>query len=100
MATSAKPMIELRGVTKRFGADITALDHCDLDIFPGEVVVIVGPSGSGKSTLLRALNLLETPTEGQVIFEGADLERQRSATSTRFAAAWAWFFSTSICFRT
>ena len=73
MATSAKPMIELRGVTKRFGADITALDHCDLDIFPGEVVVIVGPSGSGKSTLLRSLNMLETPTEGQVIFEGVDL---------------------------
>ena len=73
VATSAKPMIELRGVTKRFGADITALDHCDLDIFPGEVVVIVGPSGSGKSTLLRSLNMLETPTEGQVIFEGVDL---------------------------
>ncbi len=73
MATSAKPMIELRGVTKRFGANITALDHCDLNIFPGEVVVIVGPSGSGKSTLLRSLNLLETPTEGQVIFEGVDL---------------------------
>ena len=39
----------------------------------GEKVVIVGPSGSGKSTFLRCLNLLEHPTEGQVIFEGTDL---------------------------
>ena len=73
MATSAKPIIEVRGLTKRFGSAVTALDHCDLSIYPGEVVVIVGPSGSGKSTLLRSLNLLETPTEGQVIFEGVDL---------------------------
>ena len=73
MATSVKPIIEVRGVSKRFGSAITALDHCDLSIYPGEVVVIVGPSGSGKSTLLRSLNLLETPTEGQVIFEGVDL---------------------------
>ena len=39
----------------------------------GEVVAIIGPSGSGKSTLLRCMNLLETPTKGQVIFEGNDL---------------------------
>lgn len=73
MATSANPIIEVKGVTKRFGTSITALDHCDLTICPGEVVVIVGPSGSGKSTLLRSLNLLESPTEGQIIFEGVDL---------------------------
>ena len=73
MATSAEPILQVRGVTKRFGETVTALDGCDLDIFPGEVVVIVGPSGSGKSTLLRTLNLLETPTQGHVIFEGADL---------------------------
>ena len=42
-------------------------------IYPGEVVTILGPSGSGKSTLLRCLNLLEVPTSGQVIFEGVDI---------------------------
>ena len=80
------PIIEVRGLTKKYGAKITALDNCNLKIHRGEVVVIVGPSGSGKSTLLRSLNLLEVPTSGEVIFEGVniadkkvnvDLHRQR-----------------------
>ncbi|MBQ5813592.1 MAG: amino acid ABC transporter ATP-binding protein, partial [Clostridia bacterium] len=50
-----------------------ALDHCDLEISKGEVVVIVGPSGSGKSTMLRTLNMLEIPTSGEIIFDGVDL---------------------------
>jgi polar amino acid transport system ATP-binding protein len=66
-------LIEVRGLVKKFGPEITALDHVDLTIDRGEVVVIVGPSGSGKSTLLRSLNLLERPTEGAVIFEGVDI---------------------------
>ena len=73
MATSGNHLIEVRGLVKKFGPEITALDHVDLTIDRGEVVVIVGPSGSGKSTLLRSLNLLETPTEGAVIFEGVDI---------------------------
>ena len=44
-----------------------------IDIYRGDVVVIVGPSGSGKSTLLRSLNLLETPTSGEVIFDGVNI---------------------------
>lgn len=43
------------------------------EIKKGEVVVIIGPSGSGKSTFLRSLNLLEVPSSGQIIFEGADI---------------------------
>ena len=73
MATSGNHLIEVRGLVKKFGPEITALDHVDLTIDRGEVVVIVGPSGSGKSTLLRSLNLLERPTEGAVIFEGVDI---------------------------
>ena len=73
MATSGNHLTEVRGLVKKFGPEITALDHVDLTIDRGEVVVIVGPSGSGKSTLLRSLNLLETPTEGAVIFEGVDI---------------------------
>ena len=46
------------------------LKGVDIDIHSGEVVVVIGPSGSGKSTFLRCINLLETPTEGDVIFEG------------------------------
>ncbi|MCI6647369.1 MAG: amino acid ABC transporter ATP-binding protein [Oscillospiraceae bacterium] len=55
------------------GDSIKALDGVSASIQQGEVVVVIGPSGSGKSTFLRCLNLLEVPTSGQVLFEGADI---------------------------
>ena len=67
------PIISVKGLTKRFSPKICALSDCNIDIYKGEVVVIVGPSGSGKSTLLRSLNLLETPTEGEIIFDGVNI---------------------------
>ena len=73
METCAEPLIEVKGPTKIFSNKLKALSDCDLTIKRGEVVVIVGPSGSGKSTFLRSLNLLETPTGGQIIFEGTDI---------------------------
>ncbi|MBQ9832989.1 MAG: amino acid ABC transporter ATP-binding protein, partial [Clostridia bacterium] len=62
-------MIDVRNLVKHFG-DIHALNGVSLNIEKGEKVVIVGPSGCGKSTFLRCLNLLETPTAGEVWFEG------------------------------
>ena len=55
------------------GGKIKALDGVTAGITKGEVVVIIGPSGSGKSTYLRSLNLLETPTSGEIIFEGIEI---------------------------
>ena len=55
------------------GHEIKALDGVSLDIARGEVVVIIGPSGSGKSTFLRCLNLLEVPTDGQILFNDVDI---------------------------
>ena len=49
------------------------LDDITESIETGEKVVIIGPSGSGKSTFLRCLNLLETPTSGQILFDGQDI---------------------------
>lgn len=65
-------MIEIKNLHKSFG-DVKVLKGIDLEIKKGEIVTIVGPSGSGKSTVLRCMNLLEVPTEGQIIFEGTDI---------------------------
>ena len=67
-------LIETKELCKFYnGGKIRALDHVSAGIKRGEVVVIIGPSGSGKSTFLRSLNLLETPTSGEIIFEGVDI---------------------------
>ncbi len=65
-------LVRLEGVHKWFG-DVHVLKGIDLSIEPREVVVVIGPSGSGKSTLLKTINLLEEPTEGRVLFDGADI---------------------------
>ncbi len=69
-------MIKTVNVTKKFG-DLEVLKGISTDIQKGEVVAIIGPSGSGKSTFLRCLNLMETPTSGEVIFENQDLTAKK-----------------------
>ncbi len=64
--------------------EIQALAGVDLDLFRSELVVLVGASGSGKSTLLNILGGLDTPTEGQVSFNGKPLALDDEATLTRF----------------
>lgn len=65
-------MIEIKNLFKSFG-NLEVLKNINTTINKGEKVVIVGPSGSGKSTLLRCLNLLETPTKGEIWFESIDI---------------------------
>ena len=65
-------MINVEHLCKSFG-ELEVLKDISTTIEKGEKVVIVGPSGSGKSTFLRCLNLLETPTDGTITFEGADI---------------------------
>lgn len=72
MTIDQNPLIQVRGLVKRFG-NLNAIDGITTDINKGEVVVVIGPSGSGKSTFLRCLNLLEEPTSGQILFEGTDI---------------------------
>ncbi len=62
-------MIETKDLTKTFGT-LEVLKGISLTVKKGDKVVIVGPSGSGKSTFLRCLNLLESPTSGEIWFEG------------------------------
>ena len=70
MSTDA--LITVKDLVKSYG-QLHALNGVSTEIKKGEVVVIIGPSGSGKSTFLRSLNLLEVPSSGQIIFEGADI---------------------------
>ncbi|MBI6873569.1 ATP-binding cassette domain-containing protein [Clostridium aciditolerans] len=65
-------MIKVNGLHKKFDK-LHVLKGIDIEIKQGEVVVVIGPSGSGKSTFLRCLNLLEEPTEGEIVFEGISI---------------------------
>ena len=69
-------MIDVKNLTKDFG-DLKVLRGVSQHIDKGERVVLIGPSGSGKSTFLRCLNLLETPTSGEIIFEGQTITDEK-----------------------
>ena len=67
-----EPVLELRGVAKRYPGGVEALRGVDLRIQAGELVAIVGPSGSGKTTLLQIMGTLDRPSEGLVHVNGRD----------------------------
>lgn len=67
-------IISVKHLVKEYNnGEVKALNDCNIEIAKSEVAAIIGPSGSGKSTLLRSLNLLETPTSGEIYFEGVNL---------------------------
>ncbi len=72
--TADRPVIEVCGLQKQFGQNVVLKD-INFTTHRSEVICIIGASGSGKSTLLRCINLLETPTGGQILFEGQDVQR-------------------------
>ncbi|MFR6290862.1 MAG: methionine ABC transporter ATP-binding protein [Peptococcaceae bacterium] len=76
-----QPIIQIKDLCKSYpskkGAAV-ALEHINLDIYPGEIFGIIGMSGAGKSTLVRCINFLEKPTSGTVIFDGQDLSKLSS----------------------
>ena len=68
----AEAMLEVRGLTKRFGG-LTAVDHMDMQVFPGEVVGLLGDNGAGKSTLIKMVSGVYHPEEGQIFFQGKEV---------------------------
>lgn len=80
-------VFEARGLTKVYHmgeVDVHALRGVDLELFPGEFVVLLGPSGSGKSTLLNILGGLDVPTGGTVRYRDQDLTAATDAGLTRY----------------
>lgn len=84
---SAGPLFSARGLTKIYGSgvgQIRALDGLDLDLYEGELVVLLGASGSGKSTLLNNLGGLDVPSSGSLTYQGRDLADADEDTLTEF----------------
>jgi putative ABC transport system ATP-binding protein len=81
------PIFRTEGITKVYGsghAAVHALRGVDLELYGGEMVVMLGASGSGKSTLLNILGALDTPTDGRVFFHDRELTRLSDAALTAF----------------
>ena len=80
---SSEAILEIRHLSKAFGSH-QVLKDIDFTVRPGDVTSIIGASGSGKSTLLRCVNLLETPTGGDILFHGESITgRQVDASGYR-----------------
>jgi len=77
VATSDK-LIQVKNLKKYYNkGSLHALDDVSVDVNKGDVMVVIGPSGSGKSTLLRSLNLLEIPTDGEILFHNIDITKKK-----------------------
>jgi tungstate transport system ATP-binding protein len=89
---------ELRNVTKTY-VDKTVLDNVNLEVQEGEILALLGPNGSGKTTLLKILAFIESPTSGEVKFQGETINFKK-AEKTRFQSTLVFqrtvLFSTSV----
>lgn len=72
----SQPLLSVQGLHKSFGA-LKVLRGVDFTVRSGEVAFLIGPSGGGKSTLVRCINFLETPTSGEIVFDGETLCQMR-----------------------
>ena len=70
--TSPAPILQARGLIKRFGR-VTALDHADFDLYPGEILAVIGDNGAGKSTLIKALTGAISPDHGEILMDGQQI---------------------------
>jgi fructose transport system ATP-binding protein len=69
MSDNVQPVLQARGLVKRYGR-VTALDHSDFDLYPGEILAVIGDNGAGKSTLIKALAGAVIPDQGEIRLGG------------------------------
>jgi lipoprotein-releasing system ATP-binding protein len=82
----SEPVLQLRGLTRTYvtgSGPLPVLKGVDLDIYPGEIIGLIGPSGSGKSSLLHAAGLLEHPDAGTIVIDGQDCSDLNERARTR-----------------
>jgi putative ABC transport system ATP-binding protein len=87
VSEAGEQVFRVRGLTKFYGlgtAQVQALSGVDLDLFSGELVVLLGPSGSGKTTLLNNLGGLDVPTGGELFYRETDLTRASEHELTQY----------------
>lgn len=80
----AQPLLQAKGLSRSFG-EFQAVHTLDLEVYPGEIVVLSGPNGAGKTTLLLCLSGLLHPTRGSVLVEGFDLYQEEREAKQRLA---------------
>jgi D-xylose transport system ATP-binding protein len=80
--SSPRPILEVKGLSKRFGA-VQALSEVDFEVYPGEVVALVGDNGAGKSTLIKCIAGTHLPDEGKIFFEGREVKIHSPSDATR-----------------
>ena len=78
MEKNINPILEIKHLVKFFG-EREILKDIDFNTYKGDVICIIGASGSGKSTLLRCINMLETPTSGDIIFKGVNINHSNQS---------------------
>jgi len=94
MATAGTSAIRYSKVSKWFGS-LQVLKDVELDVTPGEVVVVCGPSGSGKSTLIRCVNKLEPIQQGKIFVYGDPIASATRSICPSSGPRWAWSSSPS-----
>ena len=73
MTTTVEPILTTRNLVKRYGR-VTALDHCDFDLYPNEILAVIGDNGAGKSTLIKAICGAVAPDEGEIRLDGKTVQ--------------------------
>lgn len=82
-ASLPTPVLAARGLVKRYG-NVTALDGADFELYPGEILAVIGDNGAGKSTLIKALSGALIPDEGQILLDGQPVHFRSPLDARRY----------------